>query len=824
VKPPLRFATRNLLFGQQPSDVWALYRLEMESYEGLTDQQKRDLLAVIATFAYGVEADFTMLRVSRRWSVEDYLARARAGLDRRHGLADLWDAQLDGHRELLGDQSIVRPELYLSVRLAQPRKGALDAFAASFGEAVSHPLRSLKQLGRAAGLADSKALSERALRELAAREERAYQRVCDYFYAERATTLDLQWLVRRSFCRGLGEPGLDLRFRPQALVLLEGDELQYRPLEADVLRLFESPIYKGYRHLEIHSELGISHQALYTLGALPETVSFPGPQAELLFAPLEALGFPVDAVFSARYVPNSQATALVRRKVVDADNIFGEESTGDHGPSPEAARRPHAARALEEYLTGEGRPPLLEATVGFALGAPSAEELEARGQRLEREFGSITLHRPAGEQLNLFVEHFPGQGTQVRDYADYLLVEQLGAMMPLATHAVGSDRGPYIGHTLSGSRQPVLFDLTEASRTNRPPATLLAGTLGSGKTMCLQLLLYYAFLRGSRVVDIDPKGDHKLHLLPGMEGQVETIELAADPRFRGLLDPLRIAPADTAEDLATSFLIDVLPQPVPPEWRTEIRGAVKTVVTTAAAAGALAHCGLVVDELARGNEEARRVARALAIYADTGLAQLGFADAEHAPQLAGHKPVTSLRIRNLPRPLPGTPRADLSEEERIGQALMRLLAAYAMHLMGGDKARHKVMGFDEAWFLLEDAPGRRLIEHLNRWGRSEFATPILVTHLISDAEELDNLIGARFMFGFESDPEAQAALRVLRLDPDDQRLRQRLLAYREGRCLLRDLDGRVGAIRIEPPPDVLAALGTTPIEDDDRYRPVAEAA
>src|SRR5207248_2714127 len=203
----------------EASDVWALYRLEMESYEGLTDEQKKELLTVIASFAYGVESDFTLLRVSRRWSVEDYLARARAGLDRRHGLPEQWDRQLDGHRELLGDQSIVRPELYLSVRLAEPRKGALDALAASVGEAIAHPLR-----------------------------------------------------------------------------------------------LFESPIYKGYRHLEIHSELGVSHQALYTLGALPETVSFPGPQAELLFAPLESLEFPVDAVFSARYVPNSQATALVRRK------------------------------------------------------------------------------------------------------------------------------------------------------------------------------------------------------------------------------------------------------------------------------------------------------------------------------------------------------------------------------------------------------------------------------------------------------------------------------------------------------------------------------
>ena len=134
-----------------------------------------------------------------------------------------------------------------------------------------------------------------------------------------------------------------------------------------------------------------------------------------------------------------------------------------------------------------------------------------------------------------------------------------------------------------------------------------------------------------------------------------------------------------------------------------------------------------------------------------------------------------------------------------------------MHLMGADRTRHKVLGFDEAWFLLQDATGRRLIEHLNRWGRSENATPILVTHLISDAGELDNLIGTRFVFGVESDSEARAALDLLRLDADDERLRQRLLAYRKGRCLMRDFDGRVGAVQIElTGDDMLAVLDTTP--------------
>lgn len=796
MRAPLRFATANLLFPRSLDEAWALYRLDTVSYEGLTDTDKLALLSTIASFAYRVNADFSIYRVSRAWSPADYEQRALALLDPRHGDAAGWAAHLAGHRRALSRRAIVRPEVYLAVRLPGHRAAAPGT-----------PRELVATLRRAIGLGDPAAISEARLRELAAAEAAVHARLAEHVACEPATTLDLQWLVRRAFTRGLGEPDLDVHHRPQALVMLKGDQLSYQPLQADLLRLIDCPITVAERDLRIATEHGDSHQALLALGALPSSVTFPGSQAELLFAPLEQLDFPVDAVFNARWIANDRATALVRRKVIDADNIYGEEQHGDHGPSPQAARRPGAARALEDYLTADSRPPLLHATIGLAVGAPDMEELETRVAALRGAYGTVHLHRPFGEQHRLFTEHLPAQGTQVPDYADHLLVEQLGAMVPLATHHVGPHTGAYIGHTLSGSRQPVLYDPTEASRTSRPPATLLAGTLGSGKTIALQLLLYQAFLRGSRIVDIDPKGDHNLDRLPGMSGNVETIELAADPRFRGLLDPLRIAPPGTGEDLAVNFLIEVLPQPLPPEWRTEIRRAVKTV----AASGGDQHCGAVISALRGGSAHALAVADALEVYADTGLAQLGFGSEAHAPQLAGQKPVTSLRIRNLPRPLPATPRADLSEDERIGQAVLRLLAAYAMHLMGADRTRHKVLGFDEAWFLLQDATGRRLIEHLNRWGRSENATPILVTHLISDAGELDNLIGTRFMFGFESDSEARAALEQLRLDGDDARLRGRLLAYRKGRCLLRDLDGRVGAVQIElPGEDMLAVLDTTP--------------
>jgi len=121
--------------------------------------------------------------------------------------------------------------------------------------------------------------------------------------------------------------------------------------------------------------------------------------------------------------------------------------------------------------------------------------------------------------------------------------------VPTATHAVGPECGLYIGRTLSGSCQPVLFDLTEASRTSRPAAVLCSGTLGSGKTLTAQLLAYQAFLAGSRVVSVDPKGDHRLHELAGAD-HVELVELQPGVEDRGRLDPLRIAPEETRTDLA----------------------------------------------------------------------------------------------------------------------------------------------------------------------------------------------------------------------------------------------------------------------------------
>src|SRR4029077_5606039 len=223
-------------------------------------------------------------------------------------------------------------------------------------------------------------------------------------------------------------------------------------------------------------------------------------------------------------------------------------------------------------------------------------------------------HRPLGDQLRLFAQHLPGQRTRVAGYDDTLTPEQVAAMMPAATHEVGSERGYYLGHTLSGSRQPVRFNLREGSEGDRNTTILSVGALGSGKTTLDQKLKYEGFLQGARVIDCDPKGDHRFHLLWGVAPRTEVVTLEPDPALRGVLDPLRVAPEHLRQDAAVSFLRELLPSRAEPAWETAVVGAVDRVITRSHSPT----CLEVVRALQGGDEVDLQVGKALEVYARSG--------------------------------------------------------------------------------------------------------------------------------------------------------------------------------------------------------------
>lgn len=823
MRQPIACVYGNCVFGAGLDDGWAAFALRTSSYQWLSEDGKRQRLLELLGAIEALEADLQIVRVARRWRLGRYVrelagagardpgARApgvRAHHHRVHH-ARASDAYLREHDRHLRDIGGAMPVVFLLVSLRDPERD-VASYVSILAE--SEPRQWLTEIKRALSPRDRRVLSVTELERARVRADQAHARLADYLPVRPARGVEIQWLIRRAFCRGLGEPPIDGLHEPRALVFECNGQAQLAPLEGDVLRWMGSYVEHEGRRLRIESELGVSWQAQLVLGALPERATFPGPRVELMFAPVESLPFGVDLSLNARYLPNGLALRIARRRIQDADQILRAESDGEQGVSDLGYQRTQEARDLLAYLQAASRPPLLRASLAIAVGAPDEEELERRVEMVRRAYGEIHLYRPLGDQLRLFAQHLPGQRTRVAGYDDTLTPEQVAAMMPAATHRVGARRGYYLGHTLSGSRQPVRFNLREGSDSNRNTTVLSVGALGSGKTTLDQKLKYEGFLQGARIIDCDPKGDHRLHLLEEVAPYVEVITLRPDPALRGVLDPLRVAPEHLRQDVTVSFLRDLLPARAEPTWETAVVGAVDRVLRGAREPT----CHEVVRALSEGDETERKVGAALDVYARSGLTQLGFADPAVKLPPVGHSQVTYLPIRDLPAPEPGMRRAEYSQAERVGAQVVRLIAMFAMQLLGSERERLKLFSFDEGWRLLGDPVGRQLLASLQRMGRSELAVPIISTQLVTDAligerESLESLIGATFVFGTRSEAEAGRALQLLGLDPEDQRMRQVLLELEAGRCLMRDHYGRVEAIQVEVvAPRLLRAFSTTP--------------
>ncbi|HXD53186.1 MAG TPA: ATP-binding protein [Solirubrobacteraceae bacterium] len=803
MRAPISFVYGNCVFGEDLTDGWAAFAVEQESYAWLTSAEKHARFLALVGALESAEADVQVLRVGGRPREDP--ERASPAARRRETHARYMALQ----RDELAAREATSSALYLLVSLRRPE---LDLASYVSTLASQRPGEWLEAVRRNLFGSGRRTLSAAVLERARVRADRAHARLADFLRVRPARGIELQWLVRRGFCRGLGEPVVDGLYMPSALLFERNGQAELAPLEADLLRWVDCEIEEQPRVLAVESELGASWQAHLVLGAVPELVRFPSSRAELMFAPPEELPFGIDIAVTARFLPNDLALRMARRKIQDADQILRAETVGEQGASDLGFERTQEARDLLSYLQASSRPPLLRATIAIAVGASSERELERRVELVRRAYGEVRLHRPLGDQLPLFLQHLPAQRTRVPGFEDVFTAEQLAAMMPTATHVAGASNGYHLGHTLSGSRRPVRFNLREGSDRDGNATILSVGALGSGKTTLAQKLQYEGFLQGARVVDCDPKGDHRFHLLEDVAPHVETLALRPDPALRGVLDPLRVAPAHMRQEATVSFLRDLLPGGSEAAWETSIVAAVDRVITRSARPS----CLEVVRALGEGDEVDAQVARTLEVYSRSGLTQLGFADPAVELPSVGAKQVTYIPIRDLPGPAPDADRTTYSQAERVGEQIVRLIAMLALHLMSAERARLKLFAFDEGWRLLSDPVGRTLLASLQRMGRSELAVPIISTQLVGDAlvgerESLENLIGATFVFGMRSHAEASRALALLGLDPEDASLQRLLLGLQAGRCLFRDHRGRVEAIQVELlAPWLSEAFSTTP--------------
>lgn len=780
---PFKMLHRNVVVGHGDQHR-ALYRLDTCSYPFLGNPAKAGERDMLARFAYSIAASFTLYRACRAYPAAGYVEQ---GMTMLNPVADPepWRAYLTGHQHRLKELGSFVPEVYLAIHLSTKRAA---------GESRREQAAAALARARRGAL-----ILRRDLDALDRAEERTLRLAGTLLPIRRATTREAQWLLRRAASRGTAEPLIDEHWRPTALeVTADGDRDAYRPHRADLERLLDAELAPALHGLHVRGEVE-SHQAMLTLGHLPD-ISEHAPEdggpgnSEFLYTPLEQVPFGVDVALHVRWESNRDARKKVTHKIRDADNELDEQSDANGSMSYLPAENTVLARTLGDYLRDPSAPPLLYVTPILGVGAGTPAELEDRVDRLRQDYGTIALHRPLGSQEALYHDMLlRPDGGQLRHYETVMTVEQFGSLIPHGVHHTGSTAGPYFARTVTGSQRPVKFDVTEATRRRSSPSILLCGCLGSGKTMTGELLALAAALRGSRVVTVDPKDDHRLELLPELAGMTSVVELSGHEAWTGQLDPLVIGQPELREDLAVSYLIDLLPKATP-EWGIEVRIAVK-----AAIAAETPCCRLVLDILAAGNEHARAAGRALSVWADSGLGRLGFSDGSAARAIADTR-VTTIRPTGLNLPAPEVPRGDYDVHELVSSATIKLVAAYAMKLVSGDRRDHKLLLFDEAWTLLGNPAGRRLLDKIIHYGRTNNVTLILATQRLDTVAEIEELIGTRLVHGQETEAQAKRALTMLGLDPDDRALVTRLTsrAFRKGRALMKDLDGRVAEIQVDP--------------------------
>lgn len=399
---PVRYARGNLLVGRSGASA-GLYRLGMTSYPYLPAGEKWQLQRRLQRLAHTLSADFSLWRVNRAYPADQYVRHTEGLLDARHQDPEAWRAFLCGHERRLHELGSHTPEVYIAVSLA----GTVPTGVGSgLVRSVDRVRRKVEDV---AGIGVASPISSGELSELASREQRIFERLNGILHTRRARTVELQWLLRRAACRGIAEPQLDRHWAPDALVVSAPDGgVDFEPLGHDLRRCVNAAITEHQQSLLVDSEEGRGFQAMLAVGALAEAPEFPGASAEVLFSPLEAVGFPVDAVIHCRWLGNRQALAQVRKRIADVEHAYHEQLQGAaHGPSVLAGVDRVLAREYEAQLQAGGHPPMLYAQIGLALGAPSEEELERRVATLKEQYGDITLHRPAGLQHELFFWHLP---------------------------------------------------------------------------------------------------------------------------------------------------------------------------------------------------------------------------------------------------------------------------------------------------------------------------------------------------------------------------------------------------------------------------------
>ena len=283
MRAPIAFIYGNCVFADGPDDPWAAFAVEVSTYAWLSEEGKRAPFLALIGALEAIEADVQIVRVSRRWPLDRYTSEVAQSSPGKAVLSGTAHARvrtryLEEHVRRLNDMGATQPAVFVLVSLREPERDVASYVSSA---ATQHPRQWLIAFKQAFSLRDRRLIKVSELEQARVRADQVHARLAGLLSVRPARGVELQWLVRRAYCRGLGEPLVDAWHEPRALAFERNGEAMLAPLEGDVMRWMDGYVENLGRSLKVESELGTSWQAHLVAGALPERMQFPSARAEL---------------------------------------------------------------------------------------------------------------------------------------------------------------------------------------------------------------------------------------------------------------------------------------------------------------------------------------------------------------------------------------------------------------------------------------------------------------------------------------------------------------------------------------------------------------
>lgn len=611
----------------------------------------------------------------------------------------------------------------------------------------------------------------------------------------RATAGEVRWLLHRSVCLGLPAPltlpAADGRWGDEDLAGL-----------TDNVRWSCQPYDRTVKITAVvNGQTVTRHVAVVSMSTTVDPLHIP-EEFEPWMQRSDRLGVPVEWVATVKPLP-PQVTIGRMRQTAARIRSQVEHYVDEHHQKPptDLARQDKRSSEVEDEMrhgTG-GLNVRADLWARAAVSGDTEEEALDNAQQLAAEYYPQILLVGGFDQHGRAREFIPGEPLADVAYRRQFPVAKVAAAMPQATAQVGHTRGGiYLGATCGTSERAAMWDLHRSMEVDeRSGATLLAGSLGSGKSVLLGMVAYKAVMAGVPTTILDPSERlHALTKLPELAPYSRHVPLMhAEP---GTLNPYRVVaepqrrhyefdednnrrPANDAEalwmraraeaaqqrsTLCTDALLGLIPANIAktPAARLALVEAVRRV------GGSYTRSPRdVIDELHKDesshDELAGQIGRLLEDDAAMPQGALIFPSGDSFDQFdydhrrTAQALLTVFTLKGLTLPPDGSKREDWSLDEMFSYPLMGMAAWLTQRsIYDRDPNERKLIEWDEAHVFTLESSGRMLVTKTFRETRKHNLRAIFASQNIGDAmtAKVGNFVDNAFV-GRTEDVKAQAA-------------------------------------------------------------------